>query len=342
MKKYRLALADVYFHVFYLTRMPRERLDIVAIAGKEHGPDSVFFNPGPTPRSEAERLGVRLYDDAAEMLDKEDAEIVGVCGVASDNYRIVVEALNRNRHVIVDKDICTSLNQLEAIQAAATSSQGTLAMILPMTQAPIVRKLKEIIDSGRIGDVVAVRSRRAYVQKVSKRPKWFYTKQHGGGILADIGIHDADVVRYLIGKDFLDVSARAINGRIRQFETAEDYSSAIFRMEGDIIYSVTVDRISPLTHRGDPSSIEVFGTKGQAIAPAGYQQLVVTTDDAKEPEVVEGFAEQEITEFTESYLDCLDRGDTSAPFFAPGCYNTVAGMLTAQKSADDGGVKITV
>jgi len=284
-----------------------------------------------------------LYSDCCEMLDDLDVDILAVFDVDSRKCEAVVEGLRRGKHVICDKPICTTLDHLDQIRTAlAESDSGSLAMLVPFPFLPLFRALKDLVDSGDLGDIVAVRSRRAYIQKVASRPRYFFTKEYGGGILCDIGTHDLDTVRWLLGgRKVVSVSARATNGKIRQFETGEDYSAAIFELDGGVMYTPQVDRISPINYKGDASSLEVFGTKGQAIIPTGFQRIEVTVE-GEDPRVIEEPAADVYPPLVKRYLDCLDAGTYNEYFFAPETLESVHGVLAAQLSADRNGEKIKV
>lgn len=339
---YKLAIAGLYFHANYLLNMPDNRVKITALADKRHAKDSIFFNPERDPEEIAKQKGVKLYANPAEMIDQENPDIVGVCWIDSQKKDIIVEALKRNKHVISDKPLCTTMEQFKAIEAAFEKSKGSLAMLLPLTYLPIIKKLKELVDKGKLGEILAVRSRRAYIQKVTRRPKWFFTKEYGGGILCDVGTHDLDLVRFLIGKDAVETAGYAGNGKLREFATGEDYSQAIFKMGNNILYSLQVDRIAPSKTKGEQSAMEIYGTKGQAIIPAGYNQLIVTTEGKDSPEIMENFPAPDHMQIINEYLDCLDRKDYSKQFFAPAIFNSVRGVLGAQASADAGGMRMVI
>jgi len=338
---YRLAFAGLYFHVQCFLDREDERLQLVGIADRTYPPDSIFHNPGLDPEEVAKQRGVPLYDDPIRLLDEQEPDILAVYAVDNTKAGIIVEALRRGVHVVADKPPCISLEQYEAIREAHAESAGSLAVLFPFPYYPILRRLRELVSSGNLGDPVLVRTRRAYIQKVAARPKWFFTKEHGGGILCDIGTHDLDLVRFVTGRDAQSVSAIAGNGRITDYPTGEDHAAAIFSMDGNLTYTVQVDRLSASTVTGDQGSIEIFGTGGQAIVPRGFDRIQVTIE-GKETEIETDFAPCDYTPLVDDYLANLDAGKAKAPFFAPQVLNSVKGMLAAQASADSGGCRVEI
>lgn len=340
--QYKTGFAGFYFHVSALYGSRDQRLRMVGIADRVYPPEHIFYNPMSNPEKSAADKGIKLYDDFLSLLDAEDPDIVGVFAVDSAKADIIIEALRRNKHVMADKPLCITLEQYERIAAALQTSRGSLAMILPLPHMAIIAKLRKIIQAGELGELLMVRSRRAYIQQVARRPRWFLTKQHGGGILCDIGTHDIDLVRYLTGTNMREVTAYAGNGKIPQFETGEDYSAALFRLSSGGLYTLQLDRIAPSTARGDQCSLEIFGTKGQAIIPTGYRQLTVTREGHPAPEVFNKFKDAATATLIKSYLDCLDNGRRDLACFAPQVFNSVQAALGAQKSTDQGGIKVII
>jgi len=339
--KYKLGICGLYFHINAVMELPEEKIELVGIADKKHAKDSIFFNPNVEPKKIAEDRNVPLYDNYMDLLDKEDPDIVAVYCVDSEKSDIIVEALKRNKHVVSDKPLCISLEQLDEIEKAVASSQGSLALLLPFPYDGIYKKIKEIIVSGDIGEILSVRSRRAYIQKLNARPKWFFSKQHGGGLLCDIGTHEYDLVRYLTGKDALEVTAYAANGKIKQFETGEDYAQALFKMTDNVFYTLHLDRISALNSIGNQSSMEIIGTKGQIVVPIGSEKIIVTVEQSEGLAEYTKFPEVNIyDELMKDYMNSIESSDYSKPFFAPQVLKSVRSVLSAQKSADDNETKI--
>lgn len=339
---YRLGFAGLYFHVGCLLDCPDPRLKCVSIAAEAHSPGSLFHDPITNPEEKAQEKSLAHYPDWRAMLDGEDLDVVAVFDVDARKADIVCEALAWGKHVIVDKPLCTRLEDLDRIETALAQSSGSLALLLPFPQAPLMKRLREIIRGGTLGDILSIRSRRAYKQKLGKRPEWFFTKEYGGGILCEIGTHDFDLARFLTGLDAAQVSARAFNGKLPQYPTGEDYASAVFTLGAQTLYSLHIDRIAALNAPGDPSSMEILGTKGQIIIAPGFKDVQVTLDNRDDAPPVEDVSMDGYPALVAAWLDALDSGDRGQPFFAPQVLPSVRGVLSAQKSADEGGVRVAL
>ena len=337
---YKLGICGLYFHINAVMGLPEDKVKLAGIADKQHAEDNILFNPNVVPAEIAKEKNVPLYDNYMELLDKEDPDIVAVYCVDSEKSDIIIEALKRDKHVVSDKPLCISLEQLNKIEEAAAASKGSLALLLPFPYMGIYKKIKEIIDAGDIGDILSVRSRRAYIQKLNARPEWFFTKKHGGGLLCDIGTHEYDLVRYLTGKDAIEVSAYAANGKIKQFATGEDYAQALFKMTDNVFYTLHLDRISALNSVGDQSSMEIIGTKGQIVVPIASEKIIVTVEQSCGIAEYTQFPAVDIYgELMKDYMESMESGDYSKAIFAPQVLKSVRSVLNAQNSADNNGTK---
>jgi predicted dehydrogenase len=338
---YKLGICGLYFHIGAVMGLPEDKVKLAGIADKQHAENSIFFNPNIDPEKFAKERNVPLYADYLELLDRENPDIVAVYCVDSQKSEIIIEALKRGKHVVADKPLCTNLEQLDEIEKAAADSSGSLALLLPFPYSGIYQKIKEIIAGGDIGEILSVRSRRAYIQKLNARPKWFFSKEYGGGLLCDIGTHEYDLVRQLTGKNAVEVTAYAANGKIKQFETGEDYAHALFKMTDNVFYSLHLDRISALNSVGDQSSMEIIGTKGQVVVPIGSNTIVLTVEGGEDPTEFTDFPAVTIyDELMKDYMNGLEAGNYSKPVFAPQVLKSVRAVLSAQKSADNHGRKI--
>jgi hypothetical protein len=138
------------------------------------------------------------------------------------------------------------------------------------------------------------------------------------------------------------VSARAFNGKLDGNLTGEDYASAVFTLGERTLYSLHIDRIAALNAPGDPSSMEILGSKGQVIIAPGFKDVRVTIEGRNDAPAVDDISMDGYPALVAAWLDTLDSGDRTQPFFAPLVLPSVRGVLSAQKSADEGGVRVTL
>jgi len=235
----------------------------------------------PRLRNKAAELGGQLYADYREMLDREKLDAVGVCPVNREKGSVVAECLDRGLHVIVDKPLLTSLDDLEAVRSAWRSSGKLLLCMLTLRYEPACLALRYLIEEGTLGEPVALIATGPHRLNLPSRYPWMLRDDLCGGIVVDLGCHYLDAMRWYSGLECRALAAVHGNKRFRQLEGFTDFAQVQMRLDGGAAATVQVDWLTPdaAPYWGD-TRIMVTGTKGTAeVRSAAEQQVIVTTLD---------------------------------------------------------------
>ncbi|MCP4640751.1 MAG: Gfo/Idh/MocA family oxidoreductase [bacterium] len=153
--------------------------------------------------------GATIYTDYKKMLKAENLDMVTV---ATPNYQhgpVTVAALKAGCNVLVEKPMATS--SAEAQRMIDTAKKCKRLLMVNQSQrrfAPHV-KAKEVIDSGILGKILHVTAMFGHSGPENWSPtgKWFFKKKEARfGAMADLGVHKADLIRHLTGKEVAEVS----------------------------------------------------------------------------------------------------------------------------------------
>ncbi|MGB7581790.1 MAG: Gfo/Idh/MocA family oxidoreductase [Sedimentisphaerales bacterium] len=142
---------------------------------------------------------VALYTDFEKMLAGKQLDAVSITLPTFMHRDFTVKTLNAGAHVLCEKPMAMNVEQCEGMIAAAKTNKRILQIGHCIRFWPEYAKAKQIVDSGKYGDVLAASFRR-----VSTVPEWswknwlIHAKQSGGAIM-DLHIHDADYIQYLFG-----------------------------------------------------------------------------------------------------------------------------------------------
>ncbi|WP_166999434.1 Gfo/Idh/MocA family protein [Paramicrobacterium fandaimingii] len=150
------------------------------------------YDPDPAIAEHYARLfDVPGFADSEELLAEgiDIAVIAGVYGTRGDH---VVSALRAGAHVLADKPLCTSLAELEAIEAAAAETGGTVNLLLEKRGYPETIAALAVVRSGELGNIHGITSSGPHKLKRGQRPEWFFDRAQYGGILTDLAVHDLD------------------------------------------------------------------------------------------------------------------------------------------------------
>ena len=158
----------------------------------------------------AAKYGSAAYTDWKHMLADADIDAVVVCGPNSVHGEQSIAALKAGKHVLCEKPMATSRDEAKAMLAAAKKSKKYLMIGLNQRlMAPHV-KAKEILASGKLGNVIAFRTAFQHPGpegwSVDGAKSWFFQKGSAFmGVTGDLGVHKADLMRWLLGQEFAEV-----------------------------------------------------------------------------------------------------------------------------------------
>lgn len=150
-----------------------------------------------------EKFGLKdYYLDYQDLLARSDIDVVNICTPSGTHGEIAVAAARAGKHIIVEKPMETTIEKADAIINECEKSGVKLQVIFPHRFGRGMRKVKESIDSGELGNIIlgsAVCSRyriQQYYSESTWRGTWEFD---GGGALMNQGIHIIDALLYLMG-----------------------------------------------------------------------------------------------------------------------------------------------
>jgi predicted dehydrogenase len=152
----------------------------------------------------------RTYSDYAEMLKNPAIDAVVVAGPNKLHAEQSIQALQAGKHVLCEKPMATTREEAKAMIAAAEKSGKYLMIGLNQRLMPPHRRAKEILDSGRLGKIIAFRTAFQHPGpegwSVDGAKSWFFQKGSAQmGVTGDLGVHKADLLRWLLGQEFVEV-----------------------------------------------------------------------------------------------------------------------------------------
>ena len=225
-------------------------------------PVAVFSRELARGQAFADELGIpKAYDSLDAMLA--DPEIDGVY-VASTNQRHHAEVLAiaaAGKHVLCDKPLAMSVDEgLEMVEACRRAGV-VFATNHHMRNGAAHRAMREVVASGRLGELVAVRVSHGALLPAHLQTWRINDPSAGAGAVMDLNVHDADLVRFILADDIVEVSAMTRNSGMGS-DKVEDTSLAVFRTKGGVLGHFQ-DVFNAPFNRG---SVEVHGTQGSLYA----------------------------------------------------------------------------
>lgn len=135
----------------------------------------------------------RVVEHFEEILQDSGVRLVAAAAVPNLRGPIGVRVMAHGKDYFTDKTPFTSLDQLEAARAACVQTGRKYAVCYSeRVQNEAAEFALELIRDGVIGDVIQVIGLGPHRLSRSARPDWFFDKSRYGGILCDIGSHQAE------------------------------------------------------------------------------------------------------------------------------------------------------
>jgi len=153
--------------------------------------------------------GVLTYDDPEQLLDNADIDAVYLPMANEEHTEWALKAINKGKHVLIEKPMALTVADIEAIDAAALANKVMVMegfMYCFHTQHDYVR---ELLDSGKIGDVRTVKTAFAFPIKPARLYRINRDIAHGGGAMWDIGPYAVHTARLWFDQEPVAVTAMA-------------------------------------------------------------------------------------------------------------------------------------
>lgn len=208
----------------------------------------------------------RAYADIDEVVTDPEVHVVHICTPNALHKPYAEAALKAGKHVVCEKPLATSVEDASGLAELARQSGLVATVPFVYRYHPVVREARARIAAGELGPLRLMHG--SYLQDWLMDPganNWRVDPAKGGPsrVFADIGSHWCDLVEWVSGQRFAEVSATfatviperasasrqsftaAVAGGVKEAVTSEDVAAAMFRTAEGILASVTVSQVSP-------------------------------------------------------------------------------------------------
>ncbi len=248
-----------------------------------------------------------------ERLLKCDLDAVTIAVPTSRHKEIALKAAKWGVHMLVEKPIADFLSSADAIIAAVRRENLKLMIGHIERFNPAIIKLKEIISTGELGQVLSISCRR-----VGPYPP----RIRDVGIITDLAVHDIDVISHLYDKRALKVYAIGGNSF---HKNKEDHASIILRYADNKSGLVETNWLTPHKIR----QLSVTGTEGVAHVDYLEQSLEIWTEDGLRDVPIE--MREPLRNELEHFLRAIAKDEEPSPSGDEGKYAVLV-ALSAIKS----------
>lgn len=230
-----------------------------------------------------EEFGITTYggDGAVEqLLQRNDIDAVSIATPSGLHASLTIAALESGRHVLCEKPLGITLDQVDAMIAAQARSGKALGCVYQQRLHPSALIIKQAITDGRFGRILHANSylkwhrTQAYYDAGGWRGTW---AMDGGGALMNQSIHYIDLLQWLAGPL---ATLQAYTGTLNHRIETEDAAVAAVRFQ-----SGALGTIEGMTNAiaGTYDRVEIYGTLGAAVIEGGQLVRYYTTAEAIPP-----------------------------------------------------------
>jgi len=230
-----------------------------------------------------EKYGAKYaFDNIEELLALEEIQAVYIATPVFCHKAQAFAAAKAKKDILIEKPVGLTSEEAEEIAAFCKAEGVKLGVGFMMRFHAYHQKMKELIQSGVIGEVVSARSQLTCWYPEMDNCWRQERKLSGGGAMMDMAIHCIDLIRYISGQEVVE-AAGLVGNQVFKYNV-EDAGGVIMRLSnGAVAY---VDANFNIPDAAAKCKMEFYGTKGSIFAQGTVSQVeggemeVLCTGDA--------------------------------------------------------------
>ncbi len=188
-----------------------------------------------------EQHKIKGYKDYDDMLKDDEIDVINVCVPSGMHVDLAIPAVEAGKNVIVEKPVDIKVTKIKKLIEVGTKAGVKMSGIFQSRTVPMYKRMKEAIDTGRLGKLAGVHGILPWYRKQS-----YYEGLHGtwkgtwdmdgGGSLMNQGVHTVDLLQWLAGRVKSVFGSFGIYGHEMQ---AEDKAVAMLKFENGALGTLT-------------------------------------------------------------------------------------------------------
>ncbi|MFA5031950.1 MAG: Gfo/Idh/MocA family oxidoreductase [bacterium] len=177
----------------------------------------------------------KVYTNPHKLID--EVNMVDICLPTKLHPKFTIEAAQKGKHILCEKPIALNLKDAEQMILAAKKTKVKFMIAQVVRFWPEYVTLKNIIDSGELGELIFITMSRDIALPVWSDKNWLLDNSQSGGVVTDLHIHDIDFTNFLIGKpvSVYSTGIKANNGLHTQVSTTLKYPGKLAYVESNFL-----------------------------------------------------------------------------------------------------------
>lgn len=150
---------------------------------------------------------IKFYVDADDMLNSENLDGVIIGTRCSLHVNMAEKVLSRKIPLFLEKPVATNIDDLNLLQKVYEEHKSPVVVSFPLRVTPMVKLVKEIVDSGDLGEIEHVQAYNNVPYGSVYYQSWYRDESETGGLFLQKATHDFDYINYLLGKKPVKICA---------------------------------------------------------------------------------------------------------------------------------------
>jgi predicted dehydrogenase len=288
----------------------------------------------------AQEYNLRAFADVDEMLADPDIDIVDLCLPSFMHEQFAVKIAKAKKHILIEKPIAFTLEAARNIFAAARENDIRIMVAQVIRFWPEYAKIKEICNSGALGDIVTVYAGR--LGQMVTWVDWYKDPAKSGETLMNLTQHDIDFLHYLLGEPVSVYSAGTCDANNNHNDVMNIFRFAC-GANAMVDGSLSMTAGYPFTMRmrvlGTRGTLEFTYTAGENIGPGSASALMWYRPGEKGQKVEAGDYDPYGKEI-EYFAECITSGKDPEIVSELSVMQVLASILAAKESLVKGEIKL--
>lgn len=240
------------------------REHMVGAVRAQPGHEVVAVASGDASRAQrfAQENGIaKGYGSVDALLADPAVQVVYISSTNDQHLAQALAAIAAGKAVLCEKPLALSVEDARRMVDAARQAGVLFATNHHLRNAATHRKVREVVQAGRIGKPLFARIFHAIWLREQVQGWRVDRPGAGGGVILDIGTHDADALRFILGSEPVEAIGMSQRGPLSK-NGVEDGVMAVLRMSDGVLAQVH----AAYTVRHAPTGIEIHGDAGSVVA----------------------------------------------------------------------------
>lgn len=182
-----------------------------------------------------------IHDDWRALIDDPAVDAVVICTTVNLHSDQAIAAALAGKHVLVEKPMALTLDAADAMIAAAESAGVLLMVDHGLRFYPPYAEVHHVVRSGVMGPVHSIGMFAGHAGAERRGPEgvpWYKDPGQGGGCFVDLGVHEVDMMRWLLNRPIERVSAFFSTHKPRLHGECDDNAVVNLAFEGGALGNI--------------------------------------------------------------------------------------------------------